>query len=292
MEEPTNPSLDYRRIENAIRYIEANYKNQPTLRQIADHVGLSEYHFQRLFTRWAGTSPQRFLRFLTKEYAKKQLATAPSLLDATYEAGLSSPSRLHDLFVTYEAVTPAEFRALGAGVTIRYGIHSTPFGECFIAVTERGITDLRFLEEADSAEAVLAQLQQEWPQATWMPDEGATSSYVHQLFASEKSSSAPLPVLLRGTNFQIKVWEALLRIPSGQLVSYDDIARSIGQPTASRAVGTAIGSNRIAYLIPCHRVLQKSGGLGGYRWGTARKQAMMGWEAVQNPTVGQSALFE
>ena len=189
-------------------------------------------------------------------------------------------------------MTPAEFRALGAGVTIRYGIHSTPFGECFIAVTERGITDLRFLEEADSAEAVLAQLQQEWPQATWMPDEGATSSYVHQLFASEKSSSAPLPVLLRGTNFQIKVWEALLRIPSGQLVSYDDIARSIGQPTASRAVGTAIGSNRIAYLIPCHRVLQKSGGLGGYRWGTARKQAMMGWEAVQNPTVGQSALFE
>jgi AraC family transcriptional regulator, regulatory protein of adaptative response / methylated-DNA-[protein]-cysteine methyltransferase len=291
MKEPSSASLDYRRIEKAIRYIEANYKEKPSLRQIADYVGVSEFHFQRLFTRWAGTSPQRFLRYLTKEYVRQQLATAPSLLDATYGTGLSSPSRLHDLFVTYEAMTPAEFRALGAGVTIRYGVHPTPFGECLIAISERGITDLHFLEGMDSADAVLAKLQQEWPQATWLQDESASSPYLAQLFETE-SAAMSLPMLLRGTNFQIKVWEALLRIPAGRLVSYDDIARFIGQPTASRAVGTAIGSNRIAYLIPCHRVLQKSGGLGGYRWGTARKQAMLAREAVLMPTAGQSTLFE
>ncbi len=292
MEELSSASPDYQRIEKAIRYIEDQYKNQPSLRQIADYVGLSEYHFQRLFSRWAGTSPQRFLRFLTKEYAKEQLAKAPSLLDATYEAGLSSPSRLHDLFVTYEAMTPAEFRALGAGVTLRYGVHETPFGSCFLAVTERGITDMRFLDETESSELILAQLHTEWPQATWVQDEAATLPYIRQFFHTKLSADTPLPLLLRGTNFQIKVWEALLRIPAGQLVSYDDIARSIGQPTASRAVGTAIGSNRIAYLIPCHRVLQKSGGLGGYRWGTARKQALLGWEAAQRLPVGQSSLFE
>jgi len=283
MEEPTSAAPDYQRIEKAILYIEANYRNQPSLRQIADHVGLSEYHFQRLFTRWAGTSPQRFVRFLTKEYAKEQLATSTNLLATTHEIGLSSPSRLHDLFVTYEGMTPAEFRALGAGVAIRYGVHETPFGKCLIALTERGITDLRFLEEADNVEAVVTQLKSEWPQADAIPDDIATLSYIQPLFYSKNNSTQPLSLLLRGTNFQIKVWEALLRIPAGQLVSYDDVARAIGQPTAARAVGTAIGSNRIAYLIPCHRVLQKSGGLGGYRWGTARKQAMLGYEAGQLP---------
>ncbi len=291
MEEQTSASHDYQRIERAIRFIEENYKNQPSLRQIADYAGLSEYHFQRLFTRWAGTSPQRFVRFLTKEYAKSQLATSANLLETTHEAGLSSTSRLHDLFVTYEAMTPAEFRALGAGVTVRYGVHDTPFGPCFIAVTERGITELRFLNEADTAENFLAQLQSEWPQADWVPDVPATLPYIQQLFFTQGSPAKPLPALLRGTNFQIKVWEALLRIPAGRLVSYDDVARAIGQPTAARAVGTAISSNRLAYLIPCHRVLQKSGGLGGYRWGTARKQAMLGYEAEKLPVVGQGEIF-
>lgn len=291
MEEPTSAAPDYQRIEKAILYIEANYRNQPSLRQIANQVGLSEYHFQRLFTRWAGTSPQRFVRFLTKEYAKEQLATSTNLLATTHEIGLSSPSRLHDLFVTYEGMTPAEFRALGAGVAIRYGVHATPFGECLIAITERGITDLRFLEEADDIEAVLTQLKSEWPQAEVILDDTATLSCIQSLFYSKSNSTEPLPLLLRGTNFQIKVWEALLRISAGQLVSYDDVARAIGQPTAARAVGTAIGSNRIAYLIPCHRVLQKSGGLGGYRWGTARKQAMLGYEAGQLPVAGQGELF-
>ena len=291
MEEPIPALPDYQRIEKAIRFIEAHYKTQPSLRQIADHVALSEYHFQRLFTRWAGTSPQRFVRFLTKEYAKEQLATSNNLLAASYEVGLSSPSRLHDLFVTYEAMTPAEFRALGAGVSIRYGVHETPFGSCLIAVTERGITDLRFLDEADNVENVVAQLRSEWPSADCTSDATATLPYIQQLFYTKDDLTQPLPVLLRGTNFQIKVWEALLRIPTGRLVSYDDVARSIGQPTASRAVGTAIGSNRLAYLIPCHRVLQKSGGLGGYRWGTARKQAMLGYEAGRLPVVGQGELF-
>ncbi len=291
MEEQSSTAQDYQRIEKAIRYIEDQYKNQPTLRQIANHVGLSEFHFQRLFTRWAGTSPQRFMRYLTKEYAKQQLATSPNLLDATYEAGLSSPSRLHDLFVTYEAMTPAEFRALGEGVKIRYGIHETPFGPCLIAVTERGISDLRFLNGEDSDENLVGRLKAEWPEAVCTVDTSITLPYIQHLFYGQ-SPSHPLPILLRGTNFQIKVWEALLRIPAGRLVSYDNIAHSIGQPTASRAVGTAIGSNRIAYLIPCHRVLQKSGGLGGYRWGSARKQAMLAREAAQQPTVGQSVLFE
>ncbi|MPR34293.1 bifunctional transcriptional activator/DNA repair enzyme AdaA [Salmonirosea aquatica] len=291
MEEQANAAQDYQRIEKAIRFIEENYRTQPALRQIADHVGLSEYYFQRLFTRWAGTSPQRFMRYLTKEYAKQQLATSSNLLDATYEAGLSSPSRLHDLFVTYEAMTPAEFRALGAGVTLRYGIHETPFGTCLIAVTERGITDLRFLDEGSSADSLLVQLQSEWPQASCVNDEAGTLPYIEQLFSTATSRNTPLPLVLRGTNFQIKVWEALLRIPTGRLVSYDDVARAIGQPTASRAVGTAIGSNRIAYLIPCHRVLQKSGGLGGYRWGTTRKQAMLAREAGSVPALGQVELF-
>ena len=291
MEEQPTTLPDYQRIEKAIRFIEANYKTQPSLRQIADHIGLSEYHFQRLFTRWAGTSPQRFVRFLTKEYAKEQLSISNNLLETTYELGLSSPSRLHDLFVTYEAMTPAEFRALGAGVSICYGVHKTPFGECLIAVTERGITDLRFLDETDDAAAIVAQLDEEWPSASVASDSAVTFPYIQHLFYPKNGPTQPLPVLLRGTNFQIKVWEALLRIPAGRLVSYDDVARSIGQPTASRAVGTAIGSNRLAYLIPCHRVLQKSGGLGGYRWGTARKQAMLGFEAGRLPVVGQGELF-
>ncbi len=291
MEEATTALPDYQRIEKAIRFIEENYKTQPSLRQIADHVGLSEYHFQRLFTRWAGTSPQRFVRFLTKEYAKAQLATSANLLETTHEAGLSSPSRLHDLFVTYEAMTPAEFRALGAGVTVRYGVHDTPFGACLIAVTERGITELRFLHDTDTAGDFVAQLQSDWPHADWTPDAPATLPYIHQLFFAQTPPEKPLTALLRGTNFQIKVWEALLRIPAGRLVSYDDVARAIGQPTAARAVGTAIGSNRLAYLIPCHRVLQKSGGLGGYRWGTARKQAMLGYEAGKVAVVGTGELF-
>ncbi|RDB03205.1 methylated-DNA--[protein]-cysteine S-methyltransferase [Runella aurantiaca] len=269
--------LDYQRVEKAIAFIEQNFKQQPSLSEIADHVALSEFHFNRLFSRWAGTSPQRFMRFLTKEFAKECLSNADNLLHATYETGLSSTSRLHDLFVTYEAMTPAEYKSKGAGLTIHYGIHETPFGACLIAVTARGITDLQFLSE-DAAEAVSDKIRQDWANADWIENTALTQPYIDQIFYQSSSNDVPLTMLLRGTNFQIKVWEALLRIPFGQLVSYDEIAQHIGQPKASRAVGTAIGSNRIGFLIPCHRVLQKVGGIGGYRWGITRKKAILGWE--------------
>jgi len=273
-------AIDYQRIEKAIRFIEENFQQQPSLAQIADHVALSEFHFNRLFSRWAGTSPQRFMRFLTKEFAKERLAQTANLLDTTLEAGLSSTSRLHDLFVTYEAMTPAEFKNQGDGLTIHYGVHETPFGMCFIAVTTRGVMELRFLEEGGE-NSLLVSLQLEWPKAQWVFSSEITQPYIEQLFYSTSNRSEPITVLLKGTNFQIKVWEALLTIPKGHLVSYNDIAQKIGKPNAHRAVGTAIGSNRIAYLIPCHRVLQKVGGIGGYRWGITRKKAILGWEMSQ-----------
>lgn len=272
--------IDYNRIEKAIHFIEENFQNQPSLKEVADHVALSEFHFNRLFSKWAGTSPQRFMRFLTKEFAKEKLAQSDNLLDATFESGLSSTSRLHDLFVNYEAMTPAEFKSKGEGLTIHYGIHETPFGECLIAVTGRGITDLRFLENEDKEE-VVQELKEDFAKAEIIFDNNFTKPFIEQIFYETESSDSPVTLLLRGTNFQIKVWEALLKIPFGQMVSYDTIAQTIGQPTAQRAVGTAIGSNRLGYIIPCHRVLQKVGGIGGYRWGTTRKKAILGWEMAR-----------
>lgn len=272
--------IDYNRIEKAIHFIEENFQNQPSLKEVADHVALSEFHFNRLFSKWAGTSPQRFMRFLTKEFAKEKLAQSDNLLDATFESGLSSTSRLHDLFVNYEAMTPAEFKSKGEGLTIHYGIHETPFGECLIAVTGRGITDLRFLENEDKEE-VIQELKEDFAKAEIIFDNNFTKPFIEQIFYETEHTDSPVTLLLRGTNFQIKVWEALLKIPFGQMVSYDTIAQTIGQPTAQRAVGTAIGSNRLGYIIPCHRVLQKVGGIGGYRWGTTRKKAILGWEMAR-----------
>jgi AraC family transcriptional regulator of adaptative response/methylated-DNA-[protein]-cysteine methyltransferase len=272
--------IDYNRIERAIHFIEENFQQQPSLKEIADHVALSEFHFNRLFSKWAGTSPQRFMRFLTKEFAKEKLAQSDNLLDATFESGLSSTSRLHDLFVSYEAMTPAEFKAKGEGLTIHYGIHETPFGECLIAVTGRGITDLRFLENEDKEE-VIHQLKEDFSKAEIIFDNNFTKPFIEQIFYETENAETPITLLLRGTNFQIKVWEALLKIPFGQMVSYNTIAQAIGNPSAHRAVGTAIGSNRLGYIIPCHRVLQKVGGIGGYRWGTTRKKAILGWEMAR-----------
>jgi len=272
--------IDYKRIEKAIHFIEENFQNQPSLKEVADHVALSEFHFNRLFSKWAGTSPQRFMRFLTKEFAKEKLAQSNNLLDATFDSGLSSTSRLHDLFVNYEAMTPAEFKSKGEGLTIHYGIHETPFGECLIAVTGRGITDLRFLENEDKEE-LIQELKEDFAKAEIIFDNNFTKPFIEQIFYETENIDSPVTLLLRGTNFQIKVWEALLKIPFGQMVSYDTIAQTIGQPTAQRAVGTAIGSNRLGYIIPCHRVLQKVGGIGGYRWGTTRKKAILGWEMAR-----------
>lgn len=271
----TQASEDYTRIEQAIRYLQQNALRQPELAEVADAVGLSEYHFQRLFTRWAGISPKRFLQFLTKEHAKGLLLRA-SVLEAAYASGLSSPGRLHDLLVTTEAVTPGEYRARGAGLQIRYGFHPTPFGEALLGITERGICHLSFLQ-TDHAEALEA-MRQDWKYAELMRDDQATQTYPMLIFVPQAERKQSLPLHLIGTNFQLKVWEALLRIAPGEVTCYEEIALAIGQPRANRAVGTAVGHNHIAYLIPCHRVLRKAGEFGNYRWGIQRKQAMLGWE--------------
>jgi AraC family transcriptional regulator, regulatory protein of adaptative response / methylated-DNA-[protein]-cysteine methyltransferase len=270
-------SEDYLRIEQAITYLENHYKDQPSLEAVAANIGLSEYHFQRLFTRWAGVSPKRFLQFLTKEGAKDLLNRSENLLDTTHQVGLSSLGRLHDLFVTTEAVTPGEYKSRGEGVTIRYGIHLTPFGKCLIGLTERGICHLGFVKtsEGDAIDNLLA----DWKEARMIEDYRTTASLVEPIFDLRyKTRIKPLTLHLRGTNFQLKVWEALLAIPAGAVTTYEGIASRIGKPNAARAVGTAIGHNPIAVLIPCHRVIRKMGEFGNYRYGELRKKALLARE--------------
>jgi AraC family transcriptional regulator of adaptative response/methylated-DNA-[protein]-cysteine methyltransferase len=270
-------SEDYLRIEQAILYLENHYKDQPGLEEIASNIGLSEYHFQRLFTRWAGVSPKRFLQFLTKEGAKELLDQSENLLDTTHQVGLSSLGRLHDLFVTTEAVSPGEYKSRGAGVTIRYGIHPTPFGKCLIASTERGICHLSFVQtsEGDAIDNLVA----DWKQARMIEDYQSTRPLIEPIFdLNYNNREKPLNIHLRGTNFQLKVWEALLQIPVGAVITYAGIASQIGKPSAARAVGTAVGHNPIAVLIPCHRVIRKVGEAGNYRYGALRKKALLARE--------------
>ena len=276
---PSQSSEDYLRIEQAILYLENHYKDQPELVDVAANIGLSEYHFQRLFTRWAGVSPKRFLQFLTKEGAKDLLNRSENLLDTTHQVGLSSLGRLHDLFVTAEAVTPGEYKSHGAGVTIHYGIHPTPFGKCLIATTERGICHLSFVQMSEGD--AIDQLVSDWKQATMVEDYRSTIPLIEPIFDLRYSHRGkPLHVHLRGTNFQLKVWEALLQIPAGEVTTYAGIASRIGKPNAARAVGTAIGHNPIAVLIPCHRVIRKVGEFGNYRYGALRKKALLAREFV------------
>ncbi|MFZ5821103.1 MAG: methylated-DNA--[protein]-cysteine S-methyltransferase [Chloroflexota bacterium] len=269
-------SEDYLRVEQAIQYLEKYANTQPELGEIASAVGLSEYHFQRVFSRWAGVSPKRFLQFLTKESAKDLLAKSENLLDTTYGVGLSSLGSLHDLFVTTEAITPGEYKSGGAGLTIRYGLHDTPFGAALIGVTERGICHFGFVVDGDAIDALVSG----WPQAKMVEDYYTTAPLVEPIFDLGQRSRKPLHLHLRGTNFQLKVWEALLRIPPGAATSYQGLAEQAGRPGASRAVGTALGRNPIAVLIPCHRVIRKLGEFGNYRYGVARKKALLGWEAA------------
>jgi AraC family transcriptional regulator of adaptative response/methylated-DNA-[protein]-cysteine methyltransferase len=273
MESTTERSQDYRLIEQAIRFIEANATRQPELDEVAAAVGLSESHLQRTFTRWAGISPKRFLQFLTKEHAKDLLAQSENLLDTTHQVGLSSLGRLHDLFVTTEAVTPGEYKSRGAGVTIRYGIHASPFGACLIATTERGICHLGFVQTSEGD--AIDQLVTDWSQAKMIEDYKTTAPLVEPIFDLSQRGRESLRLHLRGTNFQIKVWEALMGIPTGAVTTYEHIAVQIGQPSALRAVGTAVGHNPVAVLIPCHRVLRKDGEFGNYRYGPARKKALL-----------------
>jgi AraC family transcriptional regulator of adaptative response/methylated-DNA-[protein]-cysteine methyltransferase len=263
-------SQDYQYVEKAIRFLEDNRLRQPELAEVAAHVGLSEYHFQRVFTRWAGISPKRFLQFLTKENAK-QLLISENVLSASYQAGLSSPGRLHDLLIQTEAVTPGEYRSGGAGLEIAYGFHPTPFGECLLGMTSRGICFLGFVLEGRTT--VLDELRRNWPQADLVEQPARTEPVAAAIF--DRARSGPLTLHLRGTNFQLKVWEALLHLPPGGVTTYQKLAAQAGLPGASRAVGNAVGHNPVAYLIPCHRVLRKSGDFGGYHYGTARKKAIL-----------------
>jgi AraC family transcriptional regulator of adaptative response/methylated-DNA-[protein]-cysteine methyltransferase len=272
-------SRDYRRIERAINFIEENIDTRPDLAAVAHEAGLSDFHFQRLFSRMVGISPKRYEQFLTKEAAKKLLARSESLLDAAYEIGLSGPGRLHDLFVSCEAVTPGEYKSRGEGLAIGYGFHPTPFGEAMLASTAKGICALYFVSTG-SREEVLTRLRNEWRNAGIVSDQDGTGRISERIFASASKAEAPPTLYVRGTNFQIKVWEALLAIPAGRVSTYEDVARRIGAPGAARAVGNAVGRNPIAYMIPCHRVIRKTGELGGYHWGTARKRLILAWEAA------------
>lgn len=279
---PRNDSqlaADYMLVAKAIAFLEEHQHLQPDLKEVAASVGLSEFHFQRLFSRWVGISPKRFLQFLTVEHAKQALRTSHNVLLAAYQAGLSGPGRLHDLFVSCEAMTPGEYRRRGEGVDIRYAFQPTPFGEALVAMTQKGICNLQFVD-GDEQQAAIQRLYRAWPKANLCEDATSISPIVYAIFSDfPLQPGIPIKLHLRGTNFQIKVWQALLNIPAGKVVSYQDIAICIGMPDSARAVGQAIARNPVAVIIPCHRVLPKSGSFGGYRWGRVRKKALLAWEA-------------
>jgi AraC family transcriptional regulator of adaptative response/methylated-DNA-[protein]-cysteine methyltransferase len=273
----------YQSVARALDFIEANVEDQPGLDAVAKAVGMSPFQCQRVFSRMVGVSPKKFLQYLTLQRAKSALAGAASVLDASFDAGLSGPGRLHDLFVNVEAATPGEFKAKGEGMTIRHGVAETPFGACLILSAERGITGLAFVEP-DEAGAALEELSVPYARARFVEDDREIERLAARIFAPLTGKTAteagPLRLFLSGTPFQLKVWEALLRIPPGALVAYDDIATRIGKPGAARAVGGAVGANLISYLIPCHRVIQRSGAFGEYRWGGACKRLIIGAEGV------------
>lgn len=272
---------DYDRIAQAISFITSRVNSQPTLDEIAAHVHLSPFHFQRLFCRWAGVTPKRFLQTLTLERAKQLLSKSKPLLEVSDSLGLSSGSRLYDHFVHLEAVTPGEFKTGGIDLTIEYGEHETPFGKVFIASTPRGICNLAFLEY-EGIDEHLAGLYRKWPHAELHENHDRTLVVIEAMFGKEMKVDRPLSLHVSGTNFQISVWKALLQIPQGAVASYSQVATAIGRPSAARAVGLAVGANPVAFIIPCHRVIQQSGKLGGYHWGETRKHAIHAWEAARH----------
>jgi AraC family transcriptional regulator of adaptative response/methylated-DNA-[protein]-cysteine methyltransferase len=278
------PATDYDRVEQIIRYLEANFQSQPTLEELGRVCHLSPPHLQRLFRRWAGVSPKRFLQFLTVEHAKRVLAESRGVLGASLDSGLSGPGRLHDLFVAAEGLTPGEYADGGRGVTVRYGRADSPFGRCLIAATGRGLCLLEFTEDFNE---IAGWLRRHFPQADIVEDQETAADWAGRVFNGRQAERIPLDV--HGTNFQIRVWRALLEIPPGHVWSYGDVARRIDAPKASRAVGRAVGQNPICYLIPCHRVIRGMGVFHGYRWGTARKRALLAWEAARSEA-GRSEL--
>jgi len=273
---------DFKRIEAALHFVAARFRDQPALADIAASVNLSEFHFQRMFNRWAGVSPKQFLQFLTVQHARECLAAEMTVLDTAYASGLSAPARLGELFVRLEAVTPGEFRRSGEKVNVKYGFHQTVFGECLLSCTSRGITGLIFCDESRSS--ALKEMQSRLPLAVYTEDLNATGLLCEQIFSAlyKTDANTRLTLCAVGTPFQVKVWEALLKIPSGHRVSYQQVASNIGKPSAVRAVGTAVGRNPVAVLIPCHRVIRGDGMPGGYHWGLGRKLALQGWESASN----------
>lgn len=278
--EPVRPSpSDYDVVRKAIEYITDNWRDQPSLDEIAAVVGLKPLSLQRLFTRWAGLSPKAFLQALTLDHARALLADSASVLDATYEVGLSGPGRLHDLFVTHEAMTPGDYKSKGAGIVIRWAFHESPFGRALVMVTDRGLAGMAFADLGDEA-AALDDMKRRWPNAEFVEDAIATEAYARRVFdPAAWREEDPLRIVMIGSDFEIRVWETLLKLPLGSATTYSDIASHIGNPKASRAVGTAVGKNPLSFVVPCHRVLGKGGSLCGYHWGLTRKRAILGWEA-------------
>ncbi len=284
----TETGDDFERVGDAIQFLEGEFRGQPTLDDLATHMGLSPAHIQKIFSRWAGISPKKFVQSVTHAHARDLLANHASVLDAALDVGLSGPGRLHDLFVRCEAMSPGEVKAKGDGLTLEYGFHATPFGMGLYVVSPRGLAGLGFADETEaSQEVALDDMRSRWPEARFVRNDRTSEDIASRLFTGE---GAPIPLFLIGTPFQVQVWRALLRIPLGQATTYSDVATHVGKPKAVRAVGTAVGRNPISYLIPCHRVLRLSGALGGYHWGLTRKRAILTWEAAKLENEGEANL--
>lgn len=280
MAEPFVQAEDYARIERAIAFLRANQRAQPGLAALAAHLDMGVGETQRLFRRWAGVSPKRFVQFLTVEEAKRRMRETANLLELALDAGLSGPGRLHDLFVSMEALSPGEYRRAAAGLALSWGVGDTPFGPALVVTSQRGICHLAFLPEGGPALSVEA-LGRQWPEARLARDDNAAAALLRRVFAARPEAARELRLWVAGSNFQVQVWRALLRVPPGGLISYAALAAAAGHPGAARAVGSAVARNPVAWLIPCHRVLRETGDFGQYHWGAGRKQAICGWEAAR-----------
>jgi AraC family transcriptional regulator of adaptative response/methylated-DNA-[protein]-cysteine methyltransferase len=277
----THAAADYDVVRRAIAYLSEHWRAQPEIDAIAAAAGVSASDLHHLFRRWAGITPKAFLQAITLDHARRLLRDSASVLDASFEVGLSGPGRLHDLFVTHEAMSPGEWKTGGAGLTISYGFHPSPFGCALVMATERGLAGLAFADPGEE-QAALADMRGRWPRASIVEDAARTAPLARRIFDSKLwRSDRPLRVVLIGTDFEVRVWETLLRIPMGRATTYSDIARKVRAPKAARAVGAAVGKNPISFVVPCHRVLGKSGDITGYHWGLTRKRAMLGWEAAR-----------
>ncbi|RTL73241.1 MAG: methylated-DNA--[protein]-cysteine S-methyltransferase [Hyphomicrobiales bacterium] len=288
MEAPKVES-DYAVVRRAIHFLSTHWTEQPSLETLAEHLALSPAHCQRLFKRWCGLSPKEFVQSITVDHARNLLAGSASVLETAYEVGLSGAGRLHDLFVSHEAMTPGDYKRRGEGIAMSYGFHASPFGEALLMATDRGVAGLAFVDEdkGQTRAEALADMQRRWPLASYVEDPNKTAPFAKQIFDPRKWSSAqPVRLVMIGSDFDVRVWETLLKIPMGRAVSYADIARHLGHPNASRAVGTAVGRNPISFVVPCHRVLRGDGNLGGYHWGLTRKRALIGWETGRVATQG------